>query len=128
MLHELIDLALEVGDRVERAAADRLGRDQREPTLDLVEPRTVGRREMQVEPWPAGEPSLDFGVLVRAVVVADQVHVKVFRDVRFDVSQESQEFLVTVLGLALREHRAVRHIKRGEQRRRAVAHVVVSRR
>jgi hypothetical protein len=36
MLHELIDLALEIRHRVERAAANRLGRDQREPALDLV--------------------------------------------------------------------------------------------
>ena len=76
MLHELIDLALKVGDRVERSAADGLGRDQREPALDLVQPRAVGRREVQMEARPPCEPGLHPRVLVRAAVVADQMHVE----------------------------------------------------
>ena len=95
MLHELIDLALEIGDRVERAAADRLGRDQRELALDLIEPRAVGRREVQMEPRPTCQPGLHSGVLVSPVVVADQMHVEMLRDVRFDVLQERQSWKVT---------------------------------
>jgi hypothetical protein len=38
VIDELADLALQIDDRVERAATDRLVGDQREPALDLVEP------------------------------------------------------------------------------------------
>jgi hypothetical protein len=49
MLDERVDLALQVSHRIERAARDGLIGDQREPTLNLVEPGRVGRGEVQVE-------------------------------------------------------------------------------
>src|SRR5690606_12926842 len=126
MLHELIDLALEVCHRVERATANRLSRDQRKPALNLVQPRAVGRREVQMEARPTGEPGLHSGVLVGPVVVADQMHVEMLGYIGLNVPQERQELLMTVLGLALRKYGAVGYVERREQRRRAVAHVVVS--
>ena len=49
VLDKLADLALEIGHRVKGSAADRLMGDQREPTLYLVEPGTVGRGEVQMK-------------------------------------------------------------------------------
>jgi hypothetical protein len=48
VLGKLVDFALEVSDRVEAAAADRLLGDQTAPALDLVEPGAVGRRVVDV--------------------------------------------------------------------------------
>lgn len=44
-----------------------------EESLHHVEPRCTGRSEVHVEPWMACEPALNFGMLVRRVVVPDQV-------------------------------------------------------
>ena len=49
VVHEGGDLALEAADRIERATADRLIGDQSEPAFDLVEPRAVRGREVQVK-------------------------------------------------------------------------------
>ena len=49
------------------------------------------------------EPSLYPEVFVRRVVVYDQVHVEVFRDVLIDVIEKLQKLLVAVPALALRQ-------------------------
>ncbi len=54
-----IDEELDAGDQGSnasvRAATDRLLGDDVEPDLDLIEPRRVGRRVVDVEAWPRGE-------------------------------------------------------------------------
>lgn len=65
-------------------------------------------------------------MLVRGIVIADQVNVQVLGEVGLDVPQEGEKFLMPVPRLALREHAAVGHIERREQRCSAVAYVVVS--
>jgi|SRR6185437_7489105 hypothetical protein len=44
-----------------------------EEALHHVEPRRTGRSEVHVEPWMASKPTLNLGMLVGCVVVADQV-------------------------------------------------------
>ena len=58
---------------MEHAATDTLSGDLGEEAFDQVEPRHRGRREMQVEPGMAFEPSLGLRCLVGGVVVDDQV-------------------------------------------------------
>jgi len=48
-LHEQLDLLLEFAHAGERVATDGALGDQREPALDLVEPRAVGGREVQMD-------------------------------------------------------------------------------
>ena len=74
---EQVDLALQVVHRAEGAAADRLVGDQSEPALELVEPGTVGRREVDMEPRPPGQPRTNTGMLVGGVVVTNQVDVEI---------------------------------------------------
>ena len=50
--------------------------DDPKPARHLVKPNSVGRRMGDVEPWPLRQPGTAFRVLVSAVVVDDQVHVK----------------------------------------------------
>ena len=93
----------QVRHALEGAATDGLLGDQSEPALDLIEPRGVGRRVVQVVARVAREPGAHLGMLVRAVVVADQVHVELGGDVAVDVPQEGQELLVSMATFALRE-------------------------
>ena len=55
---------------------------------DLVEPRRVGRCIVNVVSGPGCDPAFDFFVLVRGVVVDDEVNVKVLRDVLVDIFEE----------------------------------------
>src|SRR5258708_30328577 len=102
VVHVGIDLPLEFSHRLEGAAADRLVGDQRKPTLDLVEPRAIGRGEMDVETWPPREPGTHPWMLVGGVVVADQMHVELGRHVGLDMAQEGQELLMPMSLFALR--------------------------
>ena len=63
-------------DAREAATPDCSLGDDPEPALYLVEPGGVGRRVVDVEPWTLRQPGADFGVLVSAVVVDDQMHVE----------------------------------------------------
>lgn len=80
---------------------------------------------MDVEPGSPGEPGLDLGVFVGAVVVDDEMDVQVFGDAVVDVPQEGEELLVPVAPLALGEHRTGRHVEGGEQGGGAMADVIV---
>ncbi len=71
------------------------------------------------------QPGPDLGVLVGAVVVHHQMDVQIFRDGRLDLTQEAQELLVSVAGLALGDHLAGGNIQGDEHGGGAVAGVVM---
>jgi hypothetical protein len=54
----------EVGGGTERAATDRALSDEGEETFDLIEPRGIGGREVNVPTRTACEPNFDLGMLV----------------------------------------------------------------
>jgi hypothetical protein len=81
---------------------------------------------VDVEAGVAGPPVPDNRGLVRAVVVADQVHVQAGRDVLVDLLEELQELLVAVPAVQFADHGAVGDVEGGEQAGHAVAGVVVS--
>ena len=68
---------LQAGDIVEAAATDGLAGNQREPALDQVEPGSAGRGEMQLETGMGGQPLSHRGMLVSAIVIADQMQLPV---------------------------------------------------
>jgi hypothetical protein len=51
---------------------------------------------MQMEARAARQPSLNSGVFVRAVIVGDQMHIELLGDTGLNVTQETQEFLMSV--------------------------------
>ena len=125
MLHERVDAAHQLAHGAEGAAADRALRDVPEPSLHLVQPRGVRRREVHVVARPGHQPSAHGRVLVRRVVVDHQVHVQCGRHARVDVPEEAEELLVPVPSLALGEHLPRADVERGEEGGRAVPHVAV---
>ena len=93
----------ELFDVSEGVSSDGALRDDIEPDFDLVEPRGVGRCEVDVEARVLGQPCLDLLVFMGRVIVHHDVEVQIFGDAVVYVPQELQELLVTVPRLALRQ-------------------------
>ena len=99
-----------------------------EEAFHHIEPRGTRRREMQMKARMLRQPFLDLGMFVGCVVIQDQMQVPVRRRFRVNELQEFQPLLVAVPVLALADQGAVRDVEGGEERGRAVAHIVVSHR
>ncbi len=123
VLDESVDLALEIGDRFERAASDRLVRDQCEPALDLVQPGAVSGREVQMKPRPPRQPRAHSRMLVRGVVVANEMNLEPGRHAGLNVAQEREELLMPMARLALGENAAVGKVESGKKGSRSVPHI-----
>ena len=80
------DCRLEFSDAAEDAAADGVAGDQAEEAFDQIDPGGRGRGEVEVEAGVALEPSLDLGVLVRRVVVDDEMPIERFGGVAVDLA------------------------------------------
>ena len=72
-LEKRLDGRLQVGYAEEDAAADGLVVQVAEPSLDKIHPTGTGRDKVRHEPGIAFQPRLHFRVLVRPVVVHDEM-------------------------------------------------------
>src|ERR1700716_1775305 len=81
-----------------------------------------------MEPLVPLQPGADLWMPVRGVVVDDQMQLRSGRGLAVDLVEETDEFLMPMTRHALADHLALQHVKRGEQRRRAVALVVMGHR
>jgi hypothetical protein len=108
------DGALEPADAVEASATNRLVGDHGEPALDEVQPRGTGRGEVHLEAGMLHEPLLHLGMLVRAVVVADQMDLAT-GIVLGDRVEEGEKLLVGMPRVAASVHPATGDVERGEQ-------------
>ena len=121
----LVDRADQVVHAREAATPQRLAVQVSEEPLDHVQPGCARRREVKMKTLVALGPRQDLRVLVRRVVVADQVHRFARLYVPLDLVQEREPLLMPVPWLATADDRAVFDVHRREQRRRAVTLVVV---
>ena len=123
-IDEVANRRFELGDAAMHAATQLFGGEFGEPALYQVEPRPVGRCEMDVKARPFGEPVADQRRLVRPVIVHDQVHIELLRHRGVDRVEELPELdgpMATVkFGDQLRRF----DIERGEEGRRPVAFVL----
>ena len=74
-LHEFLDAIDEVGDAAEGASSNGLLRDDIEPDFNLIEPGTAGGGVVNVIAGARRQPSADSFVLVRSVVVGNEMYV-----------------------------------------------------
>jgi len=109
----------------EYAATQLLGRNVMEESFNHVQPRRRRRREMHGDARMPGQPRLDNGMLMRGVVVGDQVQCLVFRCFTVDFLEELQPFHMGVTLLADTDDRPVQGMHRSEQGCRSVALIVM---
>ena len=121
---EALDGVLEVGNTAKHAASHRLAVDDGKPRLDLVHLTGTGGREVEVEALVVCQPVAHLGKPVGAVVVEHEVKLEP-RVADVDQLQEAQELLVAMACVAAPGDLAAGDVEGGEQRRRAMANVVV---
>jgi hypothetical protein len=94
-------------------------------SLDLVDPRRVRRRGVQVEPGVRLEPLDDAGGLVGTVVIAGQMNLQSIGDLGSDRSEKFLELDGPESAVNRRDDSAVGGFERGQQDRRSGAHIVM---
>ena len=125
---EAVDGGLEIDHASEDTALQSLlGKFGEEP-LYCVEPRARGRREVEGEARVPVEPLTHLRMLVDGVVVEDHVHRLSGRHLRLNGIQEADELLVTMALHTSANDLAFEHVESSEQRRCAVALVIVGHR
>ena len=120
-----VDFGNQFFHAAEGSGADGLLRDAAEPDFQLVEPRSVGRREVHVEAGPRRQPALHPRMFVRRVIVHDDIRVQLAWHVLLDLPQKIEILLMLVTLPAFCHHFALRRVRRRKQRRSAMASVVV---
>ena len=83
---------------------------------------------MKVKAPMAGKPGFDPRMLVRRIIVGDQVQFQSGRDTTVEVIEKGQELLVPVARFALRDDVPIKDVKRGKERSGAVAVVIMGKR
>ena len=113
----LIDGLFQFVGAMERSSADHSPGDQSKEPFHLIQPGTAGRGEMEVESLALFrlQPTLDFGALVGAVVIHDQVHFLIGREILFEVIQESDELAAAMPLLAGTDDFAIQDVESSEQ-------------
>ena len=120
MIEVLLGRCFELGDARKDATANAILCDAAKEALDLVEPGCGGRGEVHMEARMPFEPRLDHVVLVRGVVVGDQMQAQRLGRIAVDGAEEFAPFLVTVSLHALPDHLCGGDVEGGEQRRRVM--------
>ena len=109
-----LEILLQCGDQfwqtMKDAAPQAFDREVSEEALHHIEPRSAGRSEMQVEAWMLGQPRFDLGVLMRRVVIQDQMQLSIWLRLPIDELEKLQPFLMPVSRLALADDLAVGYI------------------
>ena len=118
------DLAPQRGDAGEAAIADD-GGQVGEEAFDQVEPRSRRRREVHFESRVTSEPCPDPAVLVRGVVVGNDVDRQPVWRLPVDLLEEAQPLDMRVFCLETLDQLAVEIVHRREQRDGAVSDIVV---
>jgi len=125
---ESVDGLLEIGDGSEDAALQTLFGQLGKVPFHGIEPGTRCRREVEDEALVPVEPGAHLGMLVRCVVVENDMDDFSGRNLGLDCVQEADELLMTVPLHVAADDGSVEHVEGGKQGRGAVALVVVSHR
>jgi len=123
-----VDGGNQLRDAGEHAAAQPLGGDVAKEAFDHVQPRGRSGGEVHDESRMLFQPRLHGRMLVRGVVVGDQMQRLVLGRFAVDLLEELQPLGMAVARLALRDDLAIEHIECGKQRGRTVALVIVGHR
>ncbi len=128
LFEESINGGLQVDDGVEDAAFEPALGELGEEALDGVEPGAGSRRKMEAPARMSAKPRPNFRVLVGGVVVEDDVNELSGRNLGLDGVQEADKLLMAMALHIAADDGSVEDVERGEQRRRAIAFVVMGHR
>ena len=92
--HELIDSGHEFLDTLEGPASDRPRGNAMESDFHLVQPGVISGGEVNMKAWSHRQPAFHPWVLVRRVVVDDDVNLQLLGNVLLDLAQKTQVLLV----------------------------------
>ena len=112
-------------DAAKYTAPQPFGGDVTKGALDHLEPGRRRRGEMDMETGMLSKPRADLGMLVRRVVVADQMQGFVLGRFPINLAQKIQPFGVPMALCATRDHRAIQRIHGRERGRGPVTLVVM---
>jgi hypothetical protein len=105
--------------------AEALLREVVEEPFHHVEPGSAGGGEVKMEASMPTQPAFHLGMLLRRVVIHDEMHFPIGGRLRVDEPQEAQPFLVPMLAHTGSDHLPVQGVEGRKQRRRAISFVVV---
>jgi len=114
------DLAGEVGDGGKDAARQQVALDLRKPEFDLVQPRRIGRREVQLHVRMLEQEAADGLGLMRREIVRDDVNRSSLRLTGDDLGEELDKGGTGVPRYGLAEHFAGLGVEGREQGEGAV--------
>jgi hypothetical protein len=81
-------------DTMKGTTADCLLRDDVEPYLYLIEPRSVGGSIVYMKPGTCGDPAPHLGMLVSGIVVDHEMDIQGLRDIGVYLLEEAKELLM----------------------------------
>src|ERR1700761_396871 len=126
LIEEGVDRGLQFLDAAMHTAPDLLLGQQGEEALNLVQPGTAGRGQVDMPARALGQPVADQSGLVRGVVVPDQMHIQPSRYCGLDLVAELAELSGAMTRIALTDDLPRCDGKRGEQRGRAMPGVIMA--
>ena len=115
----------ELSDAGDGEAFELPSREFTEEALNEIQPRGGGRGEVELHSRVFLEPYPNSRMLVRSVVVENDVDVELGRDGPLDLTEESQEFLMPMARHAFVEDLASGHVQSSEEGRGTVTFVVM---
>ena len=115
----------ELSDAGDGEAFELPSREFTEEALNEIQPRGGGRGEVELHSRVFLEPYPNSRMLVRGVVVENDVDVELGRDGPLDLTEESQEFLMPMARHAFVEDLASGHVQSSEEGRGTVTFVVM---
>jgi hypothetical protein len=109
----------------EDTSTDTPGSHDAKPALNLVHPRRSSRSKMQVEPTMPFKPFIRLSVLLRAVVVQDQVQVYLGRSFVIQSSQELEKLLMAMASVTIPDYLSCGYIQGSKQTGRPITNIIV---
>ena len=106
MGNEEVNLSGEIFDAVKSTPANGLLGNEVEPDFHLVEPGSIGGGEMEMIAGSGRDPASHFGVLMRAVIVHDEMDVQMDWNTGLDLLEKLEKLLMTMTGNTACEHLA----------------------
>lgn len=125
MVDIILDCLFQLLHATKDSVANTVAGDVTEPAFDHIQPRTAGRDKMNVETLVAFQPTQNLRMLVRRIVIDDQMQIEFRRRLCLNLFQEFDLFMMTMPGHAVRNDFSFSQFNGCEQCCGSIAFVVV---